>query len=185
MNKESQLPPLTETQLDVLRRFAWLDARIAELRQTLTGMFEFHLELQPLGSILQRRSASGRFRLPEPGIVITREHIQNALDRRRFELISERDLAEWATILLINDAYVLDPADEDLIADVHAARNESERSDAAAVADAGPLLDLDHGGNVAIDADAIAVDVGLLGMPDLVAHLHERAVLRTGRARVL
>lgn len=117
MIKESQLPPLTDSQLDVLRRFAWLDASFVELRRTLTGVFEFHLELQAVGGALQRRSASGRFRLPEPGIVITREHIQNALDRRRFDLISERDLAEWATILLINDAYVLDPADEDLIAE--------------------------------------------------------------------
>ena len=117
MIKESQLPPLTDSQLDVLRRFTWLDASFVELRRTLAGVSEFHLELQPVGGALQRRSASGRFRLPEPGIVITREHIANALERRRFDLISERDLAEWATILLINDAYVLDPADEDLIAE--------------------------------------------------------------------
>lgn len=115
--KESQLPPLTDTQLDLLRRFALFEAGIGELRQTLNGVFEFHLELQTVGSRLQRRSASGRFRLPEPGIVITRKHIENALERRRFGLISERDLAEWATILLLNDAYVLDPADEDLIAE--------------------------------------------------------------------
>jgi hypothetical protein len=115
--KESQLPPLTATQLDVLRRFVWLDAGIGELRRTLAGVFEFHRELKPVGSALQRRSASERFRLPEPGIVITREHVANALERRRFDLISEGDLAEWATILLINDAYVLDPAEEDLIAE--------------------------------------------------------------------
>ncbi|HEX3893746.1 MAG TPA: hypothetical protein VHW46_14310 [Terracidiphilus sp.] len=117
MNKESQLPPLSETQLDVLRRFALFEAGVDELRRTLTGIFEFQLELQSVGGILQRRSAAGRFRLPEPGIVITREHIQNALDRKRFDLISEQELAEWATILLMNDAYVLDPADEDLIAE--------------------------------------------------------------------
>jgi hypothetical protein len=115
--KESQLPPLTDPQLDVLRRFAWLDAGVADLRRMLTGVFDFHLELQPVGGAFQRRSAFGRFRLPEPGIVITREHVTNALERRRFDLVSERDLAEWATILLINDAYVLDPADEDLIAE--------------------------------------------------------------------
>ena len=93
-------------QLDVLRRFALFEVGLDQLRRTLSCVFECHLELQPVGSSLQRRSASGRFRLPEPGIVITREHIQNALDRRRFELISERELAEWATILLMNDAYV-------------------------------------------------------------------------------
>jgi hypothetical protein len=115
--KESQLPPLTEAQLDGLRRFALFEADTDQLRRMLTGLFEVHLELQAVGGALQRRSAAGRFRLPEPGIVITREHIQNALERRRFDLVSERALAEWATILLMNDAYVLDPADEDLIAE--------------------------------------------------------------------
>jgi hypothetical protein len=55
--------------------------------------------------------------MPEPGIVITREHIANALERKRFGLITERDLVVWATVLLLNDAYVWDAADEDLIAD--------------------------------------------------------------------
>jgi len=115
--KESQLPPLTEAQLTLLRRFALFETKIDDLRRALHGVFEFHLELQTVGSRLQRRSASGPFRLPEPGITITREHIENALERRRFGLVSERDLAEWATVLLLNDAYVLDPADEDLIAE--------------------------------------------------------------------
>jgi hypothetical protein len=115
--KESQLPPLTAAQIEVLRRFALFEAGMDELRRTLSAVYDFDLELQTVGGKLQRRSAAGRFRLAEPGIVITREHIQNALDRRRFELVSERELAEWATILLMNDAYVLDPADEDLIAE--------------------------------------------------------------------
>jgi len=55
--------------------------------------------------------------MPEPGIVITRDHIANALDLKRAGLISERDLVHWATILLQDDAYVLDPGDEDLIAE--------------------------------------------------------------------
>jgi hypothetical protein len=55
--------------------------------------------------------------MPEPGIVITRAHIANALDLKRAGLVSERDLVHWATILLLNDAYVLDPGDEDLIAE--------------------------------------------------------------------
>jgi hypothetical protein len=42
---------------------------------------------------------------------------RNALEHKRFELISERDLVYWATILLLNDAYVFDPGDEDLIAE--------------------------------------------------------------------
>ncbi len=119
MLQEPQLPALTEAQLEVLRRYAMFEATLEELRRSLTGVFDFdfRFELQPAGSAPITRSASGRFRLPEPGIVITREHISNALERRRFDLISERDLADWATMLLMNDAYVLDPVDEDLIAD--------------------------------------------------------------------
>ena len=64
-----------------------------------------------------RRTATGNFRVPEPGIVITREHIARALDQKRLGKITERDLVHWATILLLNDAYVLDPGDEDLIAE--------------------------------------------------------------------
>jgi hypothetical protein len=115
---EPQLPPLTESQLDVLRRFALFEAGIEELHRTMTGVFDFDVRhaLSSVGAA-QRRTVIERFRLPEPGIVITREHIANALERRRFDLVSERDLVEWATILLVNDAYVLDPADEDLIAE--------------------------------------------------------------------
>ena len=115
---EPQLPPLTESQLDVLRRFALFEAGVDELRRALAGVFDFDVRhALSLAGAAQRPTATERFRLPEPGIVITREHIANALERRRFDLVSERDLVEWATILLMNDAYVLDPADEDLIAE--------------------------------------------------------------------
>jgi hypothetical protein len=110
MKQEPELPSLTAEQLDVLRRFALLEVALDEMRISLAGVFEFDFASEP-------KTATGHFRIPEPGIAITREHISNALERRRFELISERDLANWATILLMNDAYVFDPGDEDLIAD--------------------------------------------------------------------
>jgi hypothetical protein len=110
VKEESELPSLTPDQLDVLRRYALFEAGLEEVRAALAGVFEF--DLKP-----QRRRATTSFRVPEPGIFITREHIANALERKRFELISERELVEWATILLLNDAYVLDPGDEDLIAE--------------------------------------------------------------------
>jgi hypothetical protein len=107
---ESKLPALTHEQLDILRRYALFEAKLADVRRALAEVW--NVEFSPL-----HRTASTHFRIPEPGIVITREHISNALERRRFDLISERDLAEWATVLLLNDAYALDPGDEDLIAD--------------------------------------------------------------------
>ncbi|HEY1647907.1 MAG TPA: hypothetical protein VGF96_07995 [Terracidiphilus sp.] len=119
MKEESQLPSLTLDQMEVLRRFALFEADAAEMRRSLGGVFEFNFEprQRALEGASQRRTAIGNFRMPEPGIVITREHIANALERKRFGLITERDLVVWATVLLLNDAYVWDSADEDLIAD--------------------------------------------------------------------
>ncbi len=116
---ERHLPSLTPTQLDALRYFALFEISEDELQRRLAGVFEVHFESLPMTAAgrHQRRMVRGSFRMPEPGIVITREHISNALERKRFGLISERDLVHWATILLLNDAYVLDPGDEDLIAD--------------------------------------------------------------------
>jgi hypothetical protein len=117
--EESKLPSLTRHQMEALRRFALFEASLDELRASLTGVFDLDFASSPIqgGKWAYMRTALTRFRVPEPGIVITREHIQNALERRRFDLISERDLVVWATLLLMNDAYALDPADEDLIAD--------------------------------------------------------------------
>ncbi|HVU45841.1 MAG TPA: hypothetical protein VHD85_06940 [Terracidiphilus sp.] len=117
LTDESQLPSLTDGQLEALRKFALFEIGVDEMQRSLAGVFEFDLEPGiPVGFSLFR-TAKTHFRVPEPGIVITREHIVNALERKRFELITERDLVIWATVLLLNDAYVWDPGEEDLIAD--------------------------------------------------------------------
>lgn len=110
MIDESQLPHLTAHQQEVLRRFAWFEADLDELRAAMSGVFEFNLQRG-------HRAARTWFKMPEPAIAITRAHIENALTRKREGRIAERDLVEWATLLLLNDAYVLDPGDEDLIAE--------------------------------------------------------------------
>jgi hypothetical protein len=117
--EESKLPSLTRHQMEVLRRFALFEATAEEMARALAGVFEFNFAAREThaGSYSPARTAKTCFRVPEPGIVITREHIQNALERKRFGLVSERDLVVWANVLLMNDAYALDPADEDLIAD--------------------------------------------------------------------
>jgi hypothetical protein len=119
LTDERDLPPLTPDQMDVLRRFASLEIGEEELQRRLAGVFEIRFEALHAGADgrTQRRTASGNFRVPEPGIVISREHIAHALEQKRLGRITERDLVHWATILLLNDAYVLDPGDEDLIAE--------------------------------------------------------------------
>ena len=110
MIDERDLPPLTPEQMDVLKRFASFEIGVQEVRQSLAGVFDF--ELEPM-----TRAARTGFRVPEPGIVVTREHIANALEQKRQGKITERELVHWATVILLNDAYVLDPGDEDLIAE--------------------------------------------------------------------
>jgi len=119
MTTEPEHPPLSDEQLDVLRRYALFEVGLEEMLHSMAGAFDFNFELKEdaKSGVTQRRSANNRFPIPEPGIVISREHISNALERKRFGLISERDLVYWATILLLNDAYVFDPGDEDLIAE--------------------------------------------------------------------
>ena len=117
--KESELPALTAEQLETLRRFAMFEATLDELRAVLGRVWEIDFAstaMSPGKSAFMRTAITG-FRVPAPGILITREHIANALERKRFELITERDLVVWATVLLLNDAYALDPGDEDLIAE--------------------------------------------------------------------
>lgn len=110
MIDETELPFLTEHQQEVLRKFAWFQAGLEEFRAAMTGVFEFELKRG-------HRAARTYFRMPEPGIAITRAHISNALEKKRVGEITEKDLVNWATLLLLNDAYVLDPGDEDMIAE--------------------------------------------------------------------
>ena len=110
MTQRTELPALTTDQLDVLRRFATFDANIEELRRSLTKVFEFDLEPP-------RRTASSHFRVPEPGVLVTRSHISKALDMEQQGLISQGQLVDWATMLLLNDAFQPDPQDEDFVAE--------------------------------------------------------------------
>jgi hypothetical protein len=108
--RTDELHILTVEQLDVLRRFASFDAGVEDVRRALIGVFEFNLDPQT-------RTSKAHFKIPEPGVRITREHISKALENKRLGLLSERDLVYWATMILLNDAYEIDPEDEDFIAD--------------------------------------------------------------------
>ena len=119
MMHEPEQRPLSDEQMEALRRYALLEVGLHEMLQSLAGAFDVDFEgnRENESATTQRRSANNRFPIPEPGIVITREHISNALERKRFGLVSERHLVYWATVLLLNDAYVFDTGDEDLIAE--------------------------------------------------------------------
>jgi len=64
-----------------------------------------------------KRWAKNDFIPPEPGALITKWHIENALTRKRDGEVTDRQLIEWATMLLMNHGYEFDEKDEDLIAE--------------------------------------------------------------------
>jgi hypothetical protein len=57
------------------------------------------------------------FRRPEPPIRIKWAQVKNILDRHYQGEISDKQLAEWATMLQLNDAFDWEGPDEDEIAD--------------------------------------------------------------------
>lgn len=65
----------------------------------------------------EKRWLNSRFLVPSCGIRVTRHHLDSALSKKREGIIGERDLVDWATMILMNSAYELDPKDEQLIAD--------------------------------------------------------------------
>jgi hypothetical protein len=102
---------LTPEQLEVLRRFASFEGvGVKDVLRSLDGVFTF--DFSP-----ERRTASSHFRVPEPGVLITRDHVSKALDQRRLGLISEGELVYWATMILLNDAYEIDSKDHDFVAE--------------------------------------------------------------------
>jgi hypothetical protein len=64
-----------------------------------------------------KRWMENNFAAPEPGVLITKWHIENALTKKRNQEITDRQLMEWATMLLMNHGYEFDERDEDLIAE--------------------------------------------------------------------
>ena len=93
-----------------MEQFGRLDIGIEELRGRLRGAMEF--EIQPHQSWLRPR-----FSRPEPSIQIDWKQVKRVLDRHFEGEITDRQLAEWATMLLLNDAYDWAGPDEDDIAD--------------------------------------------------------------------
>ncbi len=110
MTQRTELPKLTPEQLTALEQYARLEIGVDDVRRALRGIVEFNFEPE-------NRWINQQFHVPEPGIPITREHIQNALTKKRLGHVEERDLVYWASMLLMNDAYEFDSKDEDFIAD--------------------------------------------------------------------
>src|SRR6266498_2427279 len=102
---------LLKEEVDALERFLRLEISLNDLRKRLKDALEFDFQCkQPW---LQEH-----FITPEPGISVETWHIENALEQKRLGRISERDLAEWASMILMCLAFDIEEnGDHDLIAD--------------------------------------------------------------------
>jgi hypothetical protein len=108
--RKSDLPSLTPNQVEALSRFASFEIGLDAMLRSMDGIFTFKFQ----GTI---RTSSTKFKVPEPGILITRSHIENACERRRLGSVSEEELMKWATVILLNNAYEIDEENQDFISD--------------------------------------------------------------------
>jgi hypothetical protein len=69
------------------------------------------------GEVVAERRLTSYFLLPQPGVRIELWHIQNAMAKHERGETSTPELAEWASMLLLNEAYDWEGPDEDDIAD--------------------------------------------------------------------
>ena len=101
--------PLTRRELAALGKFGRLEITLEDLRQVLEEVLQFDFK----GS---ERRLSSHFLVPSPGVRIEQEHVRRAMDKHAREEISTNQLADWATMLLLNDAYDWEGPDEEKIA---------------------------------------------------------------------
>lgn len=110
----SRIRRLTEQEIKCLERFAVFEISLDQLRSCLRHVMKFDFDADAHEG---KRWMENNFIAPEPGVLITEWHIENALTKKRNRDITDGQLVEWATMLLMNHGYDFDEKDEDLIAE--------------------------------------------------------------------
>ena len=64
----------------------------------------------------EERTLTSYFLLPQPGVRVEKRYIHTAMDKHARGEISTEQLADWATMLLLNDAYDWQGPEEEEIA---------------------------------------------------------------------
>ncbi|HEX5236072.1 MAG TPA: hypothetical protein VFW25_12160 [Silvibacterium sp.] len=101
---------ITPGERDALHRFLKLDLSFDNLLIDVHGMIEIDI-------LSAERRFTSHFYLVEPPLRVAKSDIELAIQEGQSGRLSERDLVRWATMLLLNDAYVWEGEDEDEIAD--------------------------------------------------------------------
>lgn len=101
---------LTKEETEALEQFARLDISLGQLGQRLAGVMRF--EFEP-----DYKRLEPNFNPPDPPIRIEKWHLNNALDKKRRGEVTQQQLADWASMLQLNEAYDWSGEDEDEIAE--------------------------------------------------------------------
>jgi hypothetical protein len=109
MSNTKEFRHLTPEERETLEQFARLGISLDELQRRLGGMLGF--DFGP-----SERRLTSYFLMPQPAVRVELQHIQNAMDKHSRGEITTEQLADWATMLLLNDAYDWEGPDEDKIA---------------------------------------------------------------------
>jgi len=99
----------TSAERKALERFARLEISLAELKHSLGDMLDFSFGKE-------ERRVTSYFLLVQPGVRVEKKYIDVAMDKHARGEISTEELSDWATMLLLNDAYDWQGAEEDEIA---------------------------------------------------------------------
>jgi hypothetical protein len=92
-----------------LERFANLEISLNGLREALKDVVQFDFGER-------QRELSCHFLTPKRGIRVEVAHIHRAMHKHALDQLSTHQLADWATMLLLNDAYDWEGPDEEEIA---------------------------------------------------------------------
>jgi len=96
-----------------LEQYARLEVSLEDLRRRLAEVLDFDFQ----STHSHTRRLTPYFELPDPPIQIEKWHLENAIRKTSLGQITKRELEDWASMLLMNEAYDWEGPDEDSIAD--------------------------------------------------------------------
>jgi hypothetical protein len=106
---QRQVKQFTKAHRRALEDFAALEISLEELRRRLAGVVEFDFRDH-------ERRLDSHYGTPVPGVRIELRHIRAAMEKQDRGEISTEQLADWATMLLLNHGYDWEGPEEDEIA---------------------------------------------------------------------
>ena len=108
-----ELPELSEYQLDCLQRFVRFELPIETLGKVLAPLVTFTLDGRATHQTVKYSAG-----IPKNPVKVTRADIDLAIEKERTGKVTQRQLQQWASMILLNDAFDWSGEDEDAIADM-------------------------------------------------------------------